>query len=101
MIVKDTALQDLQQLHEDQPLLQKYLQDQRNSANKELRQARRQIEKDKAERLYALEASKDERLQAIREKEQKMLNWESQAKLEEEKYLNQFAKQKEAILKQK
>lgn len=66
-----------------------------------MRAAKRQIEKEKGEKIQAIESAKEERVAAIREKEQKLLSWENQAKQEEEKYVDRFNKQKEAILKQK
>lgn len=96
-----TALQELQQLQQDSGALQQYLAEQQKVQEKELRQMQRQIEKEKADSLKAIEDERQRRLQEIRDKEEKMLNLEGRANAEEERIRTQFAKQKEAILKQK
>lgn len=83
---KRTALQELQRLHQDQGTLQKYLKEQEKGIDKELRQFKRQVEKDKTEALAKIEESKQARLQELNAKEQKLLNWEGEAKALEEKH---------------
>lgn len=98
-VERRTALQELQGLHQDQGMLSKYLKEQEKGMDKELRHFKRQVEKEKTEALAKIEETKQARLQELNAKEQKLLNWEGDAKAQEEKHLAQFAKQKEAILK--
>lgn len=81
-----TALQELQHLYQDQGTLAKYLKEQEKDIDKELRQFKRQVEKDKVEKLAKIDEVRQARLQEIKDKEQKLLNWEGEAKIQEEKH---------------
>lgn len=88
-------------MQENSDVLARYLEEQQRVQEREMKQFARKVEKEKQEQLQAIEAERQRRLQELKEKEELLAKMDDKAKDEESKALEQFEKQKAAILAKK
>jgi len=71
------------------------------SADIELQKFVRNADKDKQKRIEEMQAEKDAKMRELEERQNRMFNWEDRMKADEEKYVQQFQRQKEEMMAKK
>ena len=91
----------LKNMDDDQEGMVQYLQQQVKETQKELDQFKNKAEKEKAQKIAQMERENEQKIKELEERQQRMFDWESQVKKDEQKVLEQMKKQKEDMMAKK
>jgi len=68
-----------------------------SDSEKELESFKRKADRERAKRIEEIEATKEAESEALMSRQARMFNWEDKMRKQEERFMEQFERQKEGI----
>lgn len=81
--------------------MKQYLEMQKHDAEKELEIFRKKADREKEKKIADIELEKERQMQELAERQERMFDWESKTKRDEDKIMEQFRRQKEEMMGKK
>jgi len=81
--------------------MKQYLEMQKRDAEKELEAFRKKSDREKERKIADMELEKERKMQELSDRQERMFDWDSKSKRDEDKIMEQYRRQKDEMMAKK